>query len=57
MGNTRFVFSRGQRVASRGKVRQGRKYFFSEEKKQKTFIPAPHGTMPAMASIVEAAEK
>jgi len=30
--------------------------FFSEEKKQKTFIP-DRGKIPAMASIVERAEK
>jgi hypothetical protein len=33
------------------------KFFFSEEKKQKTFTSCASGTMPAMAGIVEAAEK
>jgi hypothetical protein len=34
-----------------------RKAFFSEEKKQKTFIFGARGKIPAMASIVGAAEK
>jgi hypothetical protein len=33
-----------------------KKFFFSEEKKQKTFISGAHGTIPAMASIVGAAK-
>jgi hypothetical protein len=33
------------------------KAFFSEEKKQKTFMSCPSGKIPAMASIVGAAEK
>jgi hypothetical protein len=33
------------------------KSFFSEEKKQKTFISGAHGKIQAMASIVEVAEK
>jgi hypothetical protein len=32
------------------------KSFFSEEKNQKTFIPGARGKIPAMASIVGAAE-
>jgi hypothetical protein len=31
--------------------------FFSEEKNQKTFASGAHGKIPAMASIVRAAEK
>jgi hypothetical protein len=38
-------------------VREGRKDFFSEEKKQKTFTFCACGKIPAMASIVEAAEE
>jgi hypothetical protein len=33
------------------------KQFFSEEKNQKTFTSGAHGKIPAMASIVGAAEK
>jgi hypothetical protein len=36
--------------------RQGKAFFF-EKKKQKTFISCASGTMPAMASIVGAAEE
>jgi hypothetical protein len=36
---------------------QERKAFFSEEKKQKTFISGRCGKIPAMASNVEAAEE
>jgi hypothetical protein len=36
--------------------RKARKFFFSEEKKQKTFTFSASGTIPAMACMVEAAE-
>jgi hypothetical protein len=36
---------------------KGRQQFFSEEKNQKTFMPGASGNIPAMAAIVEAAEK
>jgi hypothetical protein len=58
------IFSRSTLLAN-GRVPQGllqskasvRKQFFSEEKNQKTFPPGAHGKIPAMASIVGAAEK
>jgi hypothetical protein len=34
-----------------------RKSFFSEEKKQKTFIPGAHGSMPAKSRIYPLAQK
>jgi hypothetical protein len=44
------------RCVKQGQIKQVR-VFFSEEKKQKTFTSGAHGKIPAMASIVEAAEK
>jgi hypothetical protein len=44
-------------ISTRCSTDKASKVFFSEEKKQKTFIPLARGNIPVMPSIVEAAKK
>jgi hypothetical protein len=48
---------RGSGRIDKAQRKKERKVFFSEEKKQKTFIFWRCGNIPAMASIMEAAEE